>query len=129
MPYVPVPAAHLYISTYVDAYTHTRLYSARKWRAGTYVYVHTYVRRYGQSSGTDGRTDGPDGQRDRRTDGRQICNALTPVLNEMRYGGRETVSGWSAGRGDDGPQGGAGDGGAWRVVGRRGEFPPYQSYY
>lgn len=120
---MPVPAAHLYISTYVDAYTYTRLYSARKWRAGTYV----YVRRYGQSSGTGGRTDGRTGRTERQTDGQQICNALTLVLNEMRYGGRETVSGWSEGRGDHG--GGAGDGGVWRVVGRRGEFPPYQSYY
>lgn len=116
---MPVPAAHLYISTYVDAYTYTRLYSARKWRAGTYVYVRTFVRRYGQSSGTGERTDGRTGRTERQTDGQQICNALTLVLNEMRYGGRETVSGRLAGRGDDGPQGGAGDGGVggWSAVG------------
>lgn len=83
MPYVPVPAVHLYISTYVDAFTYTRLYSARKWRA--YVY----------NVDTDSRA--AHGRTERQTDGQQICNALTPVLNEMRYGGRETVSGWSAG--------------------------------
>lgn len=65
-----------------------------------HVRVRTYVRRYGQSSSTDGRTDGRTGRTERQTDGQQICNALTPVLNEMRYGGRETVDGWSAGRGD-----------------------------
>lgn len=87
--------AFVHIRVCRDAYTYTRLYSARKWRAGTYVYVRRYVRIYGQSSGTDGRTDE---QRDRRTDGRQICNALTPVLNEMRCGGRETASGRPVGR-------------------------------
>lgn len=87
-----------------------------------HVRVRTYVDTDSRAARTDGRTE-------RQTDGQQICNALTPVLNEMRYGGRETVSGWSAGRGDDGPQGSAGNGGVWRVVGRRGEFPPYQSYY
>lgn len=40
-----------------------------------------------------------DRETDRRTDGQQICNALTPVLNEMRCGGRATAT---AGRGRTG---------------------------
>lgn len=72
-------------------------------RVRTYVRIHvrtvpTWIRTYLRTVERHGRTDGrTDGQRDRRTDGQQICNALTPVLNEMRCGGRETVSGWSAG--------------------------------
>lgn len=65
-----------------------------------HVRVRTYVDTDSRAARTDGRTDGRTGRTERQTDGQQICNALTPVLNEMRYEGRETVDGWSAGRGD-----------------------------
>lgn len=94
---MPVPDAHLYISAYVETRIHTRVYIPRGngARARTCTYVDTYVSTDSRAARTDGRTDE---QRDRRTDGRQICNALTPVLNEMRCGGRETASGRPVGR-------------------------------
>lgn len=84
-----MPDAHLYISAYVgETRIHIRVYIPRGngARARTCTYVPTYVdiRTYLRTVERHGRTDE---QRDRRTDGRQICNALTPVLNEMRCGG------------------------------------------
>lgn len=65
-----------------------------------HVRIRTYVRTYVDTDSGAARADGRTrtGRTERQTDGQQICNALTLVLNEMRYGGRErrSADGWRA---------------------------------